>query len=826
MKKNPRNLFSNYRPALSLCTASSLLLATPLSAVIVLENDFEAETVDSFPATGFTHVGTPTGVCQVEDENTSDAFGDPNKFMRVGGAGVRVATTIPGTSLAGVTQVTFDMAEPSGISGTSIIGFAANVSSLDLNAANAFCALNVNNGAISVRSSASIESGSLPTLDLDKAYRMVFTLNYSGAAASYPDPADPGGPALSLDDDRVALWIQDLETTTWSGPVIITTTGVGAPRQFMFRNFTGNANELYIDKFSVDFKAAGDRVWTGSAGDGLWSSAANWEGGEEPSAGNSLFFGPAADGNITNDLAPDISFAGLSFLPTATNYTIDGEGIALTGPVVSDSPLIQTLTLPIELATSFVVAANNGVVNFNGDISGNFDLKKSGAGTVVLEGANTYTGLTTVGAGTLEISGSNEGTAFIINADTEGAAPALILADTNSIPDTSTFTGSNAAARLGRVFLASAGDYTLGSLVRGNMAFENTSGSPATLTFTDASVLTTGNEGGRTFTNASENLTVTFASDLDIGSDNPTPNHGTINTAGEVTIEGDLLSTGSGVREFRKNGIGTLTIKGTGEHTGNTTLFAGTLVLGEFASIPNTSGFSISAGAVLDSTAQDSFTMDGSQPFTFGINPEDDGSSGTLAAQHLDITDAVVELNIPEIDEIPVTLDDPVYVLATYTSLEGTAFASEPDNIPSDYELQYDYEGNKIALVSTGTTGGFASWQTTNATTGGLADDHDHDGVPNGIEYFLGGPNGNTTGFTALPGITNTAGTLSVTWTKGPGYTGTYGTDFWVETSETLEALSWTMETEGGNVTLTGDDVTFTYPAGTKNFARLVVTGP
>ena len=66
------------------------------------------------------------------------------------------------------------------------------------------------------------------------------------------------------------------------------------------------------------------------------------------------------------------------------------------------------------------------------------------------------------------------------------------------------------------------------------------------------------------------------------------------------------------------------------------------------------------------------------------------------------------------------------------------------------------------------------------------------------MEYFLGG-NTNTTGFTALPGVTNTAATLSVTWTKAASYTGTYGTDFVVETSATLKN-DWVTEASGVNV--------------------------
>ena len=50
----------------------------------------------------------------------------------------------------------------------------------------------------------------------------------------------------------------------------------------------------------------------------------------------------------------------------------------------------------------------------------------------------------------------------------------------------------------------------------------------------------------------------------------------------------------------------------------------------------------------------------------------------------------------------------------------------------------------------TSTPAGFASWQAKNGATGQTLA-QDHDGVSNGVEYFLGGPNGNTTGFTPLP---------------------------------------------------------------------------
>jgi hypothetical protein len=127
---------------------------------------------------------------------------------------------------------------------------------------------------------------------------------------------------------------------------------------------------------------------------------------------------------------------------------------------------------------------------------------------------------------------------------------------------------------------------------------------------------------------------------------------------------------------------------------------------------------------------------------------------------------------------------------------------------------------------------GFASWKTANGASGQtLAQDHDNDGVTNGIEWFLGG-NNDTTGFTSLPGVTDTLGTLSVTWVRHPDYPdfpGNYGTDFVVETSASLTG-TWTEEASPGNVTITGNNVKYTFPGGPAytghKFARLKVTGP
>jgi hypothetical protein len=161
------------------------------------------------------------------------------------------------------------------------------------------------------------------------------------------------------------------------------------------------------------------------------------------------------------------------------------------------------------------------------------------------------------------------------------------------------------------------------------------------------------------------------------------------------------------------------------------------------------------------------------------------------------------------------------YTLMTAASFDGiTPVLSAP---VAGYELVLDGT-TTLKLVQLG----YGAWATVNGAGPSLDDDHDGDGVTNGIEYFIGGPNGNTTGFTPLPGVVDTAGVLSITWPKGAGYAGVYGTDFEVETSATLSG-AWTTETlGGGNITDTGTSVKYTFPGplSGKNFARLKVTGP
>ncbi|MCX6876323.1 MAG: hypothetical protein NTW21_21320 [Verrucomicrobia bacterium] len=116
-------------------------------------------------------------------------------------------------------------------------------------------------------------------------------------------------------------------------------------------------------------------------------------------------------------------------------------------------------------------------------------------------------------------------------------------------------------------------------------------------------------------------------------------------------------------------------------------------------------------------------------------------------------------------------------------------------------------------------SGGYAAWAGTNGLSGNPNEDSNHDGVQNGIAYFMG-----ATGPATNPGVG--AGN-TVTWINGGNIPSTaYGTQFVVETSTDL--VNWAPvpnDSSDTNLSNTLGAVAYTLPSGEdKLFVRLVVT--
>jgi autotransporter-associated beta strand protein len=257
-------------------------------------------------------------------------------------------------------------------------------------------------------------------------------------------------------------------------------------------------------------------------------------------------------------------------------------------------------------------------------------------------------------------------------------------------------------------------------------------------------------------------------------------NNGTLayNCSDDVSVGNQITGSGS----LTKLGAGKLTLTAVPRYRGNTTVSAGTLRLNS-------------------------------------PNPNNETATVTLAA-----SGALLELPFGGTDTVS------SFIIGTTEQAAGVYGHTDSGATNGDLGVgamdAYFAAGTGTLTVTPAT--GFSFWQAANATSQTIGEDHDQDGVSNGVEYFLGGPNGNTTGFTALPGVAKTGNTISITWTHAADYTGIYGTDFVVETSTTLLPNSWEAETLGGTVSLDGNNVTFTFPnpMDTRKFARLKVNGP
>lgn len=127
---------------------------------------------------------------------------------------------------------------------------------------------------------------------------------------------------------------------------------------------------------------------------------------------------------------------------------------------------------------------------------------------------------------------------------------------------------------------------------------------------------------------------------------------------------------------------------------------------------------------------------------------------------------------------------------------------------------------NTLAALAAGNfviAGSYAAWAATNGVSGGMSGDSNHDGVSNGIAYFMG-----VTGSASIPGPD--AG-RKVTWTNGRNIpSSAYGSEFVVQTSTDL--VTWTpVSGADPNLSNTAGSVSFTLPLGAGNlFVRLVVT--
>lgn len=159
-------------------------------------------------------------------------------------------------------------------------------------------------------------------------------------------------------------------------------------------------NELYSATF----------IWDGAGSSANWRNS-NWGGVPYPATGDSIVFAGStrtSPSNNNNGTSQMLYAQSITFNSTAAAFSLlGGYALGIRGSIVNNSSSTQTFnTMGIDLQVPNVeinTAAGNIVFNSGAAISGANSLTKTGSANLTLLGNKTYTGATTVSAGTLTI---------------------------------------------------------------------------------------------------------------------------------------------------------------------------------------------------------------------------------------------------------------------------------------------------------------------------------------------------------------------------------------------------------------------------------------
>lgn len=272
--------------------------------------------------------------------------------------------------------------------------------------------------------------------------------------------------------------------------------------------------------------------------------------------------------------------------------------------------------------------------------AGQYDLKKTGAGTLVLAGSNTYSGGTTITGGTVSVAaaanlGSGNVTVSNANLAITGTSAFAQNVDLIGAPTLNVSSGQNA---------------TLNGIVSGNTGSLNVNGG-GTLTLGNAANIYVGG------TSVYGNTTVVIGADgalgaaagavalgdattsgtlgLTVGTTINTSRAFTIGAGGGAIDAADkstaTLNTGlTGAGLFTKNGLGTVVLAGAGTQTGGTLVTDGVLRAG-IANAFGSGAMQLAAPATLDLNGfnQTVGSLGGAGAVTLGGATLDAGSNNT-----------------------------------------------------------------------------------------------------------------------------------------------------------------------------------------------------
>ena len=285
----------------------------------------------------------------------------------------------------------------------------------------------------------------------------------------------------------------------------------------------------------------------------------------------------------------------------ATNYS-DGDAVQFDDTASGSSPILVTNAVTVSPGGILVTNTTKNYTISGSAIAGNGSLTKSGSGTLILGGANTYTGPTTISAGTLTIGGAGllGGGTYATNITNNGDF--YYNSSANQILS-GNISGAgaldNEANASGTLTLSASNSYSGATINRGNLIIANPNACGT------GQLQLIGGTLDATVTNLANNP-IAFAWDWTFaGSTNLNLGTGTVHDSEwqwrtdhyQEHVDCGRTRGGPG-QSINKKGNGTLVFNGANTYTGSTTNSAGTLLINGNCSA-NTNTWTVAGGATL-----------------------------------------------------------------------------------------------------------------------------------------------------------------------------------------------------------------------------------
>ena len=338
-----------------------------------------------------------------------------------------------------------------------------------------------------------------------------------------------------------------------------------------FTTLSGSGYSINIAAVEFPAQPPLPNLWIQTAGNAQsWTTAANWDDGvvPNPASGATMDFSSVnIAANTTLNLGANRSARLWKFGDTSGSqrWTVSAG---------------HTLTLA---GTTPGFQINNGTTQIDAAVEGSAGLAKTGAGNLTLTASNTYTGATTITAGTLQIgNGSTTGSLAASSAITNDAA--LVFNRTNAITQGTDF----ASLIAGTGSLAMNGSGTL------ILSGDNTYAGTTTITAGTLQIGSGGTTGKLSTTSAiTNNAALVF------------------NRSNGIVQGLGFANAISGTGSLSNTGIGALTLNVGNTYSGLTTISAGSIKVLNPNALGTTAAGTVVNGTTTGSTANARLELEG-----------------------------------------------------------------------------------------------------------------------------------------------------------------------------------------------------------------------